>query len=52
MLGWPLTPLSITWIRLPEARKRRVCSSIDSEVSTAAGCFFFAAAHVGLRVIA
>jgi hypothetical protein len=38
-------------ILLPDFRKSLVCSSMDAEVSTAAGCFFFAAARVGLRAM-
>ena len=50
-LGWPLTPDLITWILLPAFRKARVCSAMDSDVSTAAGCFFLAGALDGLRAM-
>jgi hypothetical protein len=41
----------MTSILLPDFKNSRVCSSIDFEVSTAAGCFLLAGALVGLRAI-
>ncbi len=49
--GWPLIPDWMTSILLPDLRNRRVCSSIDCDVSTAAGCFLLAGALVGLRAM-
>ena len=51
MVGWPLIPDWITSILLPEFRNSLVCSSIDLEVSTAAGCFLLAGALMGLRTM-
>lgn len=47
-VGWPLIPDGMDSILLPDAKNILVRSAIDSDVSVAAGCFFFAGARVGL----
>jgi hypothetical protein len=51
IVGWPLMPDWMKSILLPDFKNSRVCSSIDCEVSTAAGCFLLAGALVGVRAI-
>ncbi len=44
----PLIPDLMISIFFPDSRKSRVCSSMDCDVSTAAGCFLLAGSLVGL----
>ncbi len=51
MLSWPLTPDLTCSTFPPTSRKAFVCSSMDRDVSAAAGSFFLAALVFGLVAI-
>mgnify|MGYP003660591314 FL=1 len=42
MFCWPVAPVLICSIAPPDAKNSLTCSSIELDVSVAAGCFFFA----------